>query len=180
MHRSPAQPRRLSLLASRQAAAAVEFALVCAPFTIFLLAVMGAGLHFYVQQVLDFAVQGAARQVQLGHVPAGKTSADFTSEVFCPILGPLLSCANIFLDVHPVVDYQNLTKPGTPDAPDSSATTGFTFCPGQPGQLMYVHVVYLGPSIGGTLLGGDNAIVANIAFANENPVGQTVLSSNGC
>ncbi len=157
--------------------------MVCAPFTIFLLAVMGVGLHFFLQQALDYATEGAARRVQLGLVPATYTQADFTNKVFCPLFGPFQVCANLSIDVRPVTDYQQLTAPGVPDAPDSTATAGFSFCPGQPGQLMYVHIVYLAPSIGGRLLGNTgagNAIVSNAAFANENPGGNTVVQSNGC
>lgn len=177
------RPRRRRLRSDRRAATAVEFALVCAPFTIFFLAVIGVGLQFYLQQALDYATQGAARQVQLGHVPAGYTQADFTNNVFCPIFGQFQACANLYVDLHPVTDYARLTAPGVPDAPDSTATTGFVFCSGQPGQLMYVHIVYLAPSIGGALLGHAgalNAIVANAAFANENPGGNTVVQAHGC
>lgn len=175
---------RLSLLRSdRRAATAVEFALVCLPFILFLLAVMGTGLHFYLQQALDYATQAAARQVQLGHVPATYTAADFADKIFCPVFSGFQDCSNLFVDVRPVTDYQQLANPGVPDAPDSVATTGFVFCPGQPGQLMYVHVVYLAPSIGGTLFGASSAgtaLIANAAFANENPSGNTVVPANGC
>jgi Flp pilus assembly protein TadG len=161
----------------RRAATAVEFALVCVPFTVFLLAVMGVGLQFFLQQALDYATQGAARQVQLGHIPAEYTEADFVTNVFCPIFGQFQVCANLFVDVRPVTDYQQLTAPGVTDTPTGTATAGFKFCPGQPGQLMYVHVVYLAPMIGGSLLSygsAGNAIVANAAFANENPAGAAV------
>jgi Flp pilus assembly protein TadG len=175
---------RVRLRADRRAATAVEFALVCAPFTIFLLAVMGVGLQYYLQQALDYATQEAVRQVQLGHVAAGDTEADFVNNVFCPLFGQFQNCANLFIDLHPVTDYQQLTNPGVPDAPNNTATTGFVFCPGTAGQLMYAHIVYLAPSIGGTLFGsaaaGSNAIVANAAFAVENPTGVAVVPANGC
>jgi Flp pilus assembly protein TadG len=171
------------LRSDRRAATAVEFALICLPLVIFLLAVMGMGFQFYRQHSLDYAVQSAARQVQLGHIPAGYTAADFASKVLCPIFSAFENCTDMSVDVHPVADYQQLTKPGVPDAPDSTGTTGFQFCPGKPGQLMYVHVVYLAPSITGTLLddtGVGSAMVANAAFANENPGGNTVVPANGC
>jgi len=169
--------------ADRRATAAVEFALVCGPFVIFLLAVMGVGLHYYVQQALDYTTREAARQVQIGRVPASYTQAQFLDKVFCPAFGPFQACVNVFVDLRPVADYEQLANPGVPDAPDSTSTTGFVFCPGKPGQLMYAHIVYLAPSIGGTLFGnasGYNPIVANAAFANENPTGVPVAQANGC
>lgn len=183
-NRGMIRPRRIRWLADRRAATAVEFALVCVPLTTFMLAIMWAGLQYFVQQALDYSTQTAARQVQLGHVPAGTTEASFVDTVLCPVFGAFQGCTNLFVDLHPVTDYQQLTNPGVPDAPDSTATTGFTFCTGQPGQLMYAHIVYVGPSIGGTLLGGAGAgsgtIVANAAFANENPTGLAVTPANGC
>lgn len=169
------------LRTDRRAVAAVEFALVCGPFAIFLLAVMGAGLQFYVQQVLDYATQQAVRQVQIGRV-TGYTQADFVNNIFCPVFGQFQACANLFVDMHPVADYGTLALPGIPDAPDSTATSGFVFCSGKPGQLMYAHVVYLAPSIGGALLGARSTkpMVANAAFANENPTGAPVPPGSGC
>jgi Flp pilus assembly protein TadG len=175
--------RYTDIAADCRAAGAVEFALVCAPFTVFLLAIIGAGLHFYLQQTLDYATQQAVRQVQLGHLSAGYTEADFVSKVFCPVFGQFQVCANLSVDLQPVTDFEHLVIIGAPGAPSSTPTTG-VFCTGTPGQLMYAHVVYLAPLIGGALFGsatpGNDAIVSNAAFANENPTGSTVLPKNGC
>ncbi len=100
------------------------------PFTILLLAILGAGLSFYQQQALDYAVQAAARQVQIGNVPPGTTEAEFVQNTLCPVLGQFQSCANIFVDLHPVTDYLQVNLPGAPDAPGGTTSTGFVFCPG--------------------------------------------------
>ena len=172
---------RIHLPVGRRATAAVEFALVCIPFTIFLLAVMGTGLHFYMQQTLDYATQQSMRQVQLGQI-SGYSQADFVDKVFCPLFGQFVACPNLFVDLRPVTNYQQLAN--AQDAPDSAATTSFQFCTGTPGQLMYAHVVYFAPLIGGTLLGGvaggTGAIISNTAFANENPTGIAAAQKNGC
>jgi Flp pilus assembly protein TadG len=177
--------RCTGLRGDRRGVTTLEFALVCGPFTIFLLAVMLTGLHFYLQQALDFATQSAVRQVQLGHVSAGYSQADFVNKVFCPVFGSFQACANLYIDLRPVSDYEQLTKPGVVDAPGSTSTTGLVFCPGAAGQLMYAHIVYLAPSIGGTLFGntpGYSAIISNAAFVVENPTGSTVapVQGTGC
>jgi Flp pilus assembly protein TadG len=178
--------RCTGLLGDRRGATAVEFALVCAPFTIFLLAVMLTGLQFYLQQALDFATQSAVRQVQLGHISLGYTEADFVNKVFCPIFGSFQACDNLYIDLRPVSDYEQLGKPGVADAPGSASTTGLVFCPGTAGQLMYAHVIYLAPSLAGTLFGdepaGYSAIISNAAFAIENPAGGAVapVQGEGC
>ncbi len=130
---------------ARRGSAAVEFALVCAPFVVFLLAIMVIAFDFYVQQALDYSTQQAARQIQIGQVPPSYTAADFLSKVFCPIFGQFQNCANVAIDVHPVIDYQSLALPGVTDGPNSTASRGYVFCTGQPGQLIYVHAVYLAP-----------------------------------
>jgi Flp pilus assembly protein TadG len=166
-----------------RAATAIEFALVCLPFVAFMLGILGVGLHFYLQQSLDYATQQAVRQVQLGRISAGYTQADFVNKVLCPIFGQFQDCANLYVSLRPVTDYAQLTMPGVSDAPDSAATTGLVFCPGKAGQLMYVHIVYLGPSFGGSILGatGDyTAIIANAAFAVENPTGTAAPPVRGC
>ncbi|WP_428492345.1 TadE/TadG family type IV pilus assembly protein [Rhodopila sp.] len=176
------RPHPFRLGCDRRGVAAIEFALVCMPFTLFLMAVLGVGLNFYLQQALDYATQAAARQVQLGLVPAADTQADFITKVFCPSFGQFQACGNLFVDLRPVTDYQQLTNPGVPDAPDSTATTGFVFCPGQPGQLMYMHVVYIPPSLG-ALFGmtpTETAMIGNASFANENPGGFAVPPAGGC
>ncbi len=171
--------RQGPLRSDRRGVAAVEFALVSFPFILFIMAVLATAFHFYLQQALDYATQAAARQVQLGKVPANYTAADFVSNIFCPVFGVFQLCGNLFADLRPVTDYQQLANPGVADSPDSISTSGFAFCPGQPGQLMYMHIVYQGPALnlfhstGGT-------IIANAAFANENPYGATVVPANGC
>jgi Flp pilus assembly protein TadG len=177
------RPFPLRLRADRRAATAIEFALVCLPFVAFLLAVMAVGLHFYLQQALDYATQQAVRQVQLGRVPVGYVQADFVNKVLCPAFSAFQNCANLYVDLRPVTDYAQLANAGGAGAPDSGATTGPVFCPGKAGQLMYAHIVYLAPSFGGSLLGLTNdftTIVANAAFAIENPTGVEVVQVNGC
>ncbi len=157
--------------------------MVAAAFIAFMLAICGVALHYYFQQALDFATAQAARQLQLGLVPAGSSQDAFVSQVFCPGFSAFQSCANLAAGVRPVTSYQQLATSGAADAPDAAGTTGLTFCTGQPGQLMYLHVVFLPPAIG-VLFGANaafgSALVANAAFANENPYGATVTPADGC
>src|ERR1700733_1902626 len=97
---------RIRLDADRRAATAVEFALVCVPFTIFLLAIFSVALQFYLQQALDYATQTAVRQAQLGHLSAGYTEADFVTKVLCPVFGEFEACINLTVDLRPVTNYE--------------------------------------------------------------------------
>ena len=164
----------------RRGVAALEFALVAAPFLLLLFSIMTFGLHFYFQQSLEYALGTATRQVQLGQIGEKYTQQTFVSQVLCTNFAP--ACASLYVDLHPVTNYQQLTAAGVVDAPDSISTSNLQFCPGSPGQLMYAHVIYLANSAVGNFLnlGVPDAIIANTAFVNENPGGTTVQQQNGC
>ena len=175
-------PKRVgsALLADRRGVAALEFAFVATPLMIFMFGILSLALHFYFQQSLEYAVQEASRQVQLGRIGQRYNQTTFVSQVLCPNFGP--SCSNLYVDLHPVTDYQRLTIAGVSDAPDSISTANLQFCAGAPGQLMYAHVIYLSRNATGGLigLGSPDAIIANAAFVNENPGGANVTPQNGC
>ena len=164
----------------RQGTTTVEFALISLPLMIFFFSIVYVAMHFYEQQSLDYAVQQAARQVEIGAIGTSYTPSDFVNKVLCTNFGP--SCANLTVDLHPVADYTTLTNASAVDAPDSIKTSGFQFCVGGPGQMMYAHVVYTAPSPLASLLGlpAADTMVANAAFINENPGGVTVVPSAGC
>ena len=136
-------------------------------------------LNLYLQFALDYSLQQAVRQVQLGLVPATTTAADFAGKTFCPVFVAFAPCAGILVSVQPVVDY---TAPVV-----TAATPPVAFCVGAPGQLMYARAVYpvlssiyttaatvIGPGTDG------NTIVSAAAFANENPSGAAITQASGC
>ncbi len=168
------------LPSERKASAALEFALVALPAFLFLFGIIYVGTYFYYQQTLEYAVQEAARQVEIGQIGTGYSEADFVTKVVCPNFGT--TCSNLFVDLHPVSDYTGLTGPGVPDAPDSTNATGLQFCVGSPGQMMYAHVIYQASFPTASLLGLNTtqSIVSNAAFINENPSGVPVPPQNGC
>ncbi len=167
-------------IADRRGVAALELALVTPPFLLFLFSVMTFGLHFYFQQSLEYAVGVAARQVQLGLIGEKYNQQTFVSQLLCTNFTP--ACANLYVDLHPVTNYQQLTAASIADAPDSISTSNLQFCAGSAGQLMYLHVIYLANSAVGNFLnlGMPDAIIANAAFVNENPGGANVQQQNGC
>ena len=168
------------LVEVRSGAAALEFALVCLPFVALLVGSMSVAYDLYVQFALDYALQHAVRQVQLGLVPAMTTSAEFTGNVFCPVFVVFAPCTAVIVSVQPVADYYNATAV-TAIVPPTA------FCVGHPGQLMYARAVYRAPVLGsfyaaiGISPGTDgNTIVSAGAFANENPSGAALTDAAGC
>ncbi len=166
----------------RHAAAALEFAIVSLPMGLFLFGLIGFGIHFFLQQSLDYAVQEAGRQVEIGQIGSGYTESDFVQKVICPnFLG---ACNGLYVDLHPVSDYTSLAGKNVPDAPDNVSLQGFLFNTGSPGQTMYLHVVLQSATPLAALLNlgsnGDDAIVANAPFVNENPTGACVTPPSNC
>ena len=183
-HRFPSRRRPLlrSLPAARSGAAALEFALVSLPFLGFLLGLMSVALNFYLQFALDYSLQGAVRQVQIGKVPPGTSVGTFTGSTFCPIFSLFASCSGVQMSIQPVTDYYNSSVVSSSDKPTS-------FCVGQPGQLMYARAIYQAPAISAIFPlnatpsnpgSYGTTIISAAAFANENPTGATVSGSSGC
>jgi Flp pilus assembly protein TadG len=94
---------------SRSGSAAVEFALVAPMFFALLFAIIETGMMFFANQVLETVTQDSARVIQTGQAmtPGGisttqtgpLTEAQFISQVVCPNIPALFTCANIQVDV---------------------------------------------------------------------------------
>jgi Flp pilus assembly protein TadG len=170
----------------RKGAAALEFAIIAVPCLGLLLGLFGVAYDFYLQEALDYSLQTAARQIQIGNVPSTYGAGDFTSKIFCPVFATFADCSAVLITVQPVVDFQSASATGQPAAAIAQSAP---FCIGAPGQLMFARAVYLAPVLAqfwpyGTVvtLGGStgNALVSNAAFANENPSGAAIPGGAGC
>ena len=171
-----------SLPAGRSGTAALEFALVSVPFLGFLLGLFSVGFNFYLQFALDYSLQEAVRQVQIGNVPASTSVGTFTSTTFCSVFSLFAPCSGVQLSIQPVTDYYSSTVVSSSKQPSA-------FCVGQPGQLMYARALYQAPMISqifplaatpsGPGSYGDT-IISAAAFANENPTGVPVSGASGC
>ncbi len=171
----------------RRAAAALEFAIVSMPFLGLVLGLATVAVDMYLQEALDIAVQAAARQVQLGQVPATYSAGDFAGKVFCPAFVIFAPCTNVLVTLQPVTDYLSADVVATQTAAQLGSSG--SFCVGQPGQLMFARVVYLAPIIsqfwpyaGQVSINGSigTGLVSTAAFANENPSGAAISTSAGC
>ena len=166
--------------------AAVEFAIVALPCFGLILGLIGVSYDFFLQEALDYSLQEAVRQVQLGQVPPGESPGDFTGQVFCPIFVRFAACTDVLITIQPVSDFQSAAVVTQSAA---ASTQPQLFCVGQPGELMFARAIYLAPllsqiwpygtavSVGGTT---GNALVAAAAFANENPTGAPIPAGAGC
>lgn len=178
----------IRLTDDRTAVAAVEFALVGLPFIAMMAALLQVASALYTQEALDYATQASARQIQIGAVSTSMSAAAFQSTVFCPKLAALLSCSGLSFDLRPVADYYSDPGVTLGIAPDAAAGTGFGFCPGVPGQLMFLRVIYQAPAFATIWwTGAKNVsspatrnVQSTAAFAIETTTILSAIPTGGC
>jgi Flp pilus assembly protein TadG len=174
----------------RRGSTTLEFAIVAFPFIIFLVFLLEIGYDFFAQVALNYGVQTAARQIQIGAAQGANTAAIFQTNYLCPALTGLLPCSSVTVNVYPIVSdyYANVAAMLPTNAAGNLDTSGFTYCPGKPNQLMLVQAIYTSPSLVSAVVPGMATATAgglvrvtlsSTAFINENfPV--TAPAPAGC
>ena len=173
--------RRVSALAHARAllrredgAAALEFAVVSAPFLALLFAIMETALMFFASQTLETAVQSSGRLVLTGQAQnQGMSQSSFQTAV-CQTLSSLFSCGSILIDVETASTFSsaNTSLP----IQNGQVQNNFSFSPGGPGDIVVVRLMYQWPvyvslfGLSNTLSntsGSSNLLMATAAFRNE-------------
>ena len=166
---------------ARRGAAALEFAVVSLPFLSLLIFLVELGYDFYAQVCLDYGVQAAARQIQIGAAQGATNASVFQTNYLCPALSGLLPCSYVSVNIQPLAsgsDYYATVSVTLPkDKNGKLDTSGYVYCPGQPNQLMLVQAIYTSPSLIGlvvpamataTASGLAHVTMSSSAFINEN------------
>jgi Flp pilus assembly protein TadG len=174
----------------RRGSGTLEFAIVALPFAMFLVFLSEIGYDFFAQVALDYGLQTAARQVQIGSAQNASTAAIFQATYLCPALAGLLPCSAVTVNVTPITsDYYAAVPAHLPTNTSGKLdTSGFTYCPGRPNQLMLVQAIYTSPSLVSTFIPGmatataggfARVTLSSTGFINENfPV--TAAAPAGC
>ena len=154
--------------------AAVEFALVAAPFLALTFAILETAMVFFAGQTLEAAAADSARLILTGQAQtAGYSKADFKTQVCNRIYG-LFDCANgIYIDVK---NYSSFAAASiTPPVNNGQLnTTNMNYTPGGPSCITVVSLYYQWPvyvSMFGNKLdnlsGGYRLLQATSVFRNE-------------
>jgi Flp pilus assembly protein TadG len=155
-------------------AAAVEFAMVAAPFLALVFAILETAIVFFAGQVLETAAADSARLVMTGQAQKGGLSqAQFKDEVCKRVFGLFDCTSGIKVDVRTYSSFNaaDLSKPI-----DANGNVTFTpsYQPGAPGDIVVVRLMYEWPvyvSLLGLNLsdmaGSKRLILATSAFRNE-------------
>jgi Flp pilus assembly protein TadG len=155
-------------------AAAVEFALVAAPFIALLFAIMETALVFFAGQTLETATADSARLILTGQAQSqGLTQATFKQQVCAKIYG-LFDCANgVYVDVKTYSTFAaaDMSKPVDSNG---NLVNNFGYAPGGPCAIVVVRLIYQFPvyvSLLGFNLsdmsGGKRLLIATSVFRNE-------------
>jgi Flp pilus assembly protein TadG len=169
------RPRFLRRFARAQdGAAAVEFALVAAPFLALLFAIMETAFVFFAGQSLEYAVAQAGRLVMTGQADAaGYDQAAFKNAV-CAQVVALFDCqGKLYANVQTYTSFG--TASTTPPYQNGQLDTGrMNYTPGNPGDIVVVSLYYQWPIyvslISNALAnqsGSNRLLVATAAFRNE-------------
>jgi len=169
-------PARIARRFVRQqdGAAAVEFALVAAPFLALTFAILETAFVFFAQQTLEATAADSARLIMTGQAQTGGFSqADFKTAVCARVYG-LFDCANgMTVDVKTYTSFSavNNTSPVTNGQLD---TANMQYVPGGPGCIEVVKLYYQWPIYVSmfsdnlsNLNGNKRLLVATSVFRNE-------------
>jgi Flp pilus assembly protein TadG len=157
-------------------AAAVEFALVAAPFFAMLFAIIETSLIFFAGQTLETATADASRLIMTGQAQTqGYQAADFKNAVCSHVFG-LFDCqGKLQVDVttYGYTDF-NSAKAAKPIDNNGNLQNNFNFNTGGPGCIVVARVMYQWPvwAAGLHLSLGDvgpnsRLLMATAAFRNE-------------
>jgi Flp pilus assembly protein TadG len=154
-------------------AAAVEFALVAAPFLALTFAILETAMVFFAGQTLEAAAADSARLIMTGQAQSsGFSASDFKTQVCARIYG-LFDCTNgLYVNVQTYSSFSavNTAQPIT----NGQFNTTMNYNPGDVGNIVVVSLYYQWPiyvsMIGsklGNLSSGNRLLSATSVFRVE-------------
>lgn len=173
-----ALPRRarLKVLRETDGMAAVEFALVAAPFFALLIATLDLALLFMAQASLETAVEQTARLVLTGQaLSQGLTASAFKTDV-CNKLPGAFTCGGVMVDLQTANSFSAATTaaPALTYNAQGQVTNAWKFTVGNPGDIQVMRVMYQWPVFPGplnlnfaNLSNGSYLLMATAVFRNE-------------
>lgn len=160
---------------NRRGAAAVEFALIAAPFFLMIFGLLEICLIFIMSSILDHAVTEASRPLRTGEIQnAAMDAAGFRATV-CEELMGLLDCnERLHIDVRTIEGFGGAPGGLPLDGENNLDASGFGFVPGGPSEIVAVRVFYewdlLAPIMSiplQNMSGNRHLLQASAVFRNE-------------
>jgi len=160
---------------NKKGSAAIEFAMVAAPFFLMLLAIFEFALMFFAGQVLETATQDAARLIFTNQAQAlGYQATDF-KKVLCSKITPLFDCQNsVEIDIGVFSQFTTIPDQALA-APiqNKQLQANFNYSDPPPGSTVIVRAFYKWPIF--LSIGGFN--LANFVGGSNNSEGFNLLTA---
>jgi Flp pilus assembly protein TadG len=157
-------------------AAALEFAIVSAPFIALILATVQTALAFFAGQVLESAVVDSSRTILTGSAQNANMSQSDFANVVCNKIQALFTCNKLMIDVQTASSFAtaNTSMPTLTHDANGNVTNTWSYQPGNPGDIVVMRVLYEWPVFLGPLglglaneSGGKLLLIGTAAFKNE-------------
>lgn len=169
-------PRAGSFAARQDGTAALEFALVAAPFIGLLVATLQTALAFFAGQVLESAVADASRAILTGAAQNSGLNQSTFAQLVCTKVQALFNCSNLMIDVQTASSYSaaNTAMPTLTYNAAGQVNNNWAYNPGNPGDIVVMRVMYLWPTYLGPLgfslsnqSNGSLLLMSTAVFKNE-------------
>jgi Flp pilus assembly protein TadG len=148
-------PRVLRFARAREAATAVEFALIAPAFLATLIAVFQTCIFMFAQTVLQNAANTAARYFLTGQAQNNNCTASQIINGGCGLTAvcpaAMFTCSNMYLSVQNYSAFSSASTSAPAMYSGTTAITTYPYDPGTSGNIMVVQLLYAWPVIGGPL-----------------------------
>ena len=161
---------------NQDGSAAIEFAMIAAPFLYLLMAIFETGFMLFSEYVIENGTAQAARMIRTGQIQTQSMSQNSFKTLVCGNLASFLDCNNkLYVDVRKWTAFADITSSdpiGSNGELSSQAKNG-GFDPGGPMDVITVRVYYVwdlmtpGISMLNNLANGRRVLTAGAAFRNE-------------
>jgi Flp pilus assembly protein TadG len=161
---------------ARRGSAAVEFALVLAPFFLLTFGLAEIAMIGYAQASLDGAVSDVARSIRTGQAQMGGLTAGQMKDRLCGRMSRLLAVdcgANLYLDVNRFDSFVAANQ-GVPIQNGEFQDNGFGYSPGAPSEIVVVRAYYrwqimtpMFQPVFQNVTDGKRILIATMMFRNE-------------
>lgn len=155
--------------------AAVEFAMIAAPFFFLIFGLLEVCVLFIMSAVLEHGISEASRQIRTGQMQEGGFGQVAFKNAICAELFDMLACdSKLRLDVKTFSDFSSTDNPSAIDGDGDLDDSDFEFSPGNANEIVVVRVFYewelLTPVLSAPLANMSNGrrlLQATVAFRNE-------------
>ncbi len=159
----------------RRGAAAVEFAMIAAPFFFLIFGLLEVCMIFIMATVMEHATSEAARPLRTGEAQEAAMTQEQFRQAVCAELFDLLDCdARLSIDVRTISDFASSPVGAPMDGDGNLENDDFGFEPGGPNDIVAVRVFYewdlITPILSKPLqnmAGNKHLLMVSAVFRNE-------------